>query len=104
MGQFRRISISQTWDLINHEGIELVDIRDPHAYAGGRIAGARHLDNSTLPDFLEATPRDRVVVVYCYHGHSSQGAAAFLNEQGFAEVYSMDGGFELWRLQYPVDA
>ncbi len=32
----------------------------------------------------------------CYHGISSQGAAQYLVNQGFEEVYSVDGGFEAW--------
>jgi thiosulfate sulfurtransferase len=36
-------------------------------------------------------------VVYCYHGQTSQGAAAYLLDQGFREVYSVIGGFERWR-------
>jgi rhodanese-related sulfurtransferase len=34
---------------------------------------------------------------------SSQSAAAFLNEKVFENVYSMDGGVELWRCQYPIE-
>jgi thiosulfate sulfurtransferase len=36
-------------------------------------------------------------VVYCYHGHTSLGAAAYLRENGFTDVVSLSGGFELWR-------
>jgi len=36
-------------------------------------------------------------------GHISQSAAAYLVNQGFSEVYSLDGGFELWRHTYPSD-
>ena len=39
----------------------------------------------------------------CYHGNSSQSAAAYLVGQGFSEVYSVDGGFELWRATYPEE-
>jgi thiosulfate sulfurtransferase len=41
------------------------------------------------------------VVVCCYHGNSSQSAAQFLVEQGFTEVYSLNGGFEQWKVSYP---
>jgi len=40
-------------------------------------------------------------VVCCYHGISSQQAAQFLISQDFTEVYSLDGGFTDWQLQYP---
>jgi thiosulfate sulfurtransferase len=81
---------------------QLVDIRDEQSYAAGHIEGARHLDNTTLQAFVEEADPDQPVIVYCYHGNSSQPAAAFLNERGFEDVYSMDGGFEVWRSQYPV--
>ena len=44
---------------------------------------------------------DAPLIVACYHGNSSQSAAAYLAHQGFSEVYSLDGGFELWRATYP---
>ncbi|MCV6069119.1 sulfurtransferase, partial [Escherichia coli] len=38
-----------------------------------------------------------------YHGISSQGAAQYLVNQGFEQVYSVDGGFEAWqRAQLPI--
>ena len=55
----------------------------------------------TLADFIAHADFDRPLIVACYHGNSSQGAAAYLAHQGFAEVYSLDGGFELWRATYP---
>ena len=42
-----------------------------------------------------------ITIVTCYHGNSSQSAAAYLVSQGFTDVYSLDGGFELWHARYP---
>ena len=50
-----------------------------------------------------AADLDQPLIVTCYHGHSSQSAAAYLVNQGFSDVYSLDGGFELWRHTYPAD-
>ena len=47
------------------------------------------------------TDRQQALVVYCYHGHSSQGASDYLAEQGFSSVVSLDGGFEHWRQAHP---
>ncbi|MGJ7456418.1 thiosulfate sulfurtransferase GlpE [Halomonas sp. RA08-2] len=79
----------------------LVDIRDPMSYAQGRIPGSRRLDNDSVGTFLDETPVKRPVVVVCYHGHSSQQAAAWLAGQGLAEVYSLDGGFTEWQRRHP---
>ncbi|AMD01250.1 MULTISPECIES: thiosulfate sulfurtransferase GlpE [Halomonas] len=81
--------------------LTLVDIRDPASFANGRIPGSLHLDNDSLPALLEAAPRGQPMVVICYHGHSSQQAADWLAGVGFAEVYSLDGGFTEWQHRHP---
>jgi len=43
---------------------------------------------------------DKPVVVVCYHGMSSQSAASYLNEQGFDDIYSLDGGYSAWSLAH----
>ena len=81
----------------------MVDIRDPQSFAVGHISGSRHIDNHSVADFIAAADLDAPLVVVCYHGNSSQSAAAYFIQQGFSDVYSLDGGFELWRSVYPAD-
>jgi thiosulfate sulfurtransferase len=102
MSEFKRISIEITYTMLQEGEVQLVDIRDEQSYRSGHIEGARHLDAASLQEFITEADPDRAVIVYCYHGNSSQPAAAFLNEKGFEDVYSMDGGFELWRARYPA--
>ena len=78
-----------------------VDVRDPASHQEARIPGSLLLNQSNLEDFLAATDRQQPLVVYCYHGHSSQGASDYLAEQGFHSVVSLDGGFECWRQAHP---
>ena len=102
MATFQRISIDEAKRLLD-ESCQLVDIRDPASWREAHIPGARHIDNDTLRDFLQEADRSRPLIVYCYHGNSSQSAAQYFAEQAFAEVYSMDGGFEAWRQQFPIE-
>lgn len=81
--------------------LQLVDIRDPLSFSHGHIPGSRHLDNTNVAELVEKTPGDMPLVVVCYHGHSSQQAASWLSEQGFGEVYSLDGGFVDWAHRHP---
>lgn len=78
-----------------------VDIRDPASHREARIPGCRHLTAPALQSFLAEVDRSRPLVVYCYHGNASLGAAAWLVEQGFQDVRSLAGGFELWRELHP---
>ena len=102
MSEFQRIAPERAHDL-REQGAVVVDIRDSQSFAQGHISGSRHLDNHSLADFIAHADFDKPLIVACYHGNSSQGAAAYLAHQGFSEVYSLDGGFELWRSVYPGD-
>jgi len=102
MSDFKRIGAEQAQKLRSEGGV-IVDIRDAHSFAEGHIPGSTHLDNHSLPDFIAAADLDQPLIVNCYHGHSSQSAAAYLAHQGFSDVYSLDGGFEGWRNQFPQD-
>ena len=104
MAHFERISVADAATLIAEASTVVVDVRDGESYAAAHIPGARHLDESGLADFIAGTDPTQPVIVYCYHGISSQGAAAFLNEQGLDRTYSLDGGFEEWRASQPVEA
>ena len=101
MNQFKHISISDTFAALQAGQVVIADIRDEQSFSSAHIDGAYQLNNGTLHQFMQNTPPDTPVVVVCYHGRSSQGAAQYLAEQGYDTVYSMDGGFESWRLQYP---
>ncbi|MBX2808724.1 MAG: thiosulfate sulfurtransferase GlpE [Cellvibrionaceae bacterium] len=95
MTTFDTISISKAQKLMQ-EGANIVDIRDHASYQTGHIEGATHLNNNNLQDFVETVDLDKPLIVYCYHGHSSQTAAQFLINQGFETVYSMRGGYAAW--------
>lgn len=74
-----------------------LDVRAADAYAAGHMDGARHIAFSNLGDIIGTTPRSKPVLIYCYHGHASQEFAQALSDFGFAEVYSLDGGYEAWK-------
>lgn len=96
MPSFKHIDISGTRAL-KEQGAAIFDIRDAVSFENGHIDGAVHLSNDNIQQIVTDTPTDCNVVIYCYHGISSQQAAQYFVSQGFAEVYSMDGGFEAWR-------
>ena len=102
MSEFKRIPPEQA-QALREQGAVVVDIRDQPTFANGHITGARHLDNQSVADFIRGADLDAPTVVVCYHGNSSQSAAAYLAGQGFSEVYSLDGGIELWRSTYPAE-
>ncbi|MBU2979850.1 thiosulfate sulfurtransferase GlpE [Alteromonas sp. C1M14] len=100
MSEFQHISIQDAAERL--EEFVIVDIRDPQSFAAGHMPTALNLNNENFADFLAATPPEKQVLVVCYHGVSSQQAANVIVQQGYETVFSMDGGFEAWKLTQPV--
>lgn len=97
---FKRISIEEAKALIDQGDVAIADVRDAGAHQASHIANAVNIQQDNVQAFLEANDKDKPLIVYCYHGHSSQGAAGYFAEQGYTQVYSIDGGYEAWRQKY----
>ncbi len=97
--RFLRIDVNEAWHLLQQTDLKplLLDIRDPSSFKAAHPKGAFHLSQETLPSFLAQTDEKQPILVICYHGHSSQGVAEYLANQGFKTVYSIDGGFSAWQ-------
>jgi thiosulfate sulfurtransferase len=100
MEQFQHISPQDTKVRLDKNEIKVLDIRDDQSFESGHIPNSFHLSNGNITQFMNENDFDTPVVVCCYHGISSQQAAQYLIHQGFQEVYSMDGGFEVWRTSF----
>jgi thiosulfate sulfurtransferase len=96
MSGVEEIECSRARELLA-SGCAFVDVRDGHSYESAHIPGALHLTDANVGTFIAAADKAKPVVVYCYHGHSSLGGAAYLMQHGFEKVYSLAGGYESWR-------
>ena len=103
MAPFQEIATGKVKEMLEQKNVNVVDIRDPASYSSGHIPTAVSVNDGNVQEFTEHTDKDTPLVVCCYHGISSQGAAAYFAEQGFKEVYSMTGGFEAWQSAYPSE-
>lgn len=103
MSSFQEIDVHKVREMLDHKNANIVDIRDPASYSSGHIATAFAVSDANVQEFTESTDKNKPLIVYCYHGISSQGAAAYFAQHGFNEVYSMAGGFEAWREVYADD-
>ncbi len=81
------------------QGWALLDVREPDEYAEGTIADAVHIPRGHLEAQIEGRLNDKTtpVVVFCAGGVRSAFAARTLQELGYQQVVSMDGGFGRWK-------
>jgi thiosulfate sulfurtransferase len=103
MKEIPEIAIEAAKKKLEQKDCIFVDVRDPGSYRAAHIPGAIHLHDGNVQEFLQNTDKEAAVVVYCYHGNSSLGAAAYFIENGFKNAASMRGGFEAWRQVYEYE-
>ncbi|MGA2001422.1 MAG: rhodanese-like domain-containing protein [Terriglobales bacterium] len=83
----------------------LVDVREESEYAKDHLPGAIHLGKGIIERDIEVKVPDTSaeVVLYCGGGFRSALAADNLQEMGYINVVSMDGGVREWREKnYPL--
>ncbi|USD65394.1 thiosulfate sulfurtransferase GlpE [Vibrio sp. SCSIO 43136] len=103
MESFQHIDVKAAQQMVAEQQAVMVDIRDPQSFAISHPSDAFHLTNDSIVEFMQQYDFEHPVLVMCYHGVSSQGAAQYLINQGFEQVYSVDGGFAEWQKhQLPV--
>ena len=81
------------------EGAVLLDVREPDEFEQGAVPGSVHIPRGNLePNVENRLPeKDAPVVVMCAGGVRSAFAAQTLQEMGYGDVVSMDGGFNRWK-------
>ena len=96
--QIREVNTADGEDLRNR-GWTLLDVREPDEFEQGAIPGAVFIPRGHLEAQVEGRipDKDAPVLVLCAGGVRSAFAARTLAELGYAEVASMDGGFNKWK-------
>ena len=83
------------------DGLVLLDCRERDEYDVVRIAGSRLMPMSEITQRVSELDGEQSseMVVMCHHGVRSRQVAAWLRQQGFANVRSMTGGIDRWSLE-----
>jgi glyoxylase-like metal-dependent hydrolase (beta-lactamase superfamily II) len=90
--------------VLNNEELFLLDVRTEDAYQDWKIEG-KNFSYLNVPYFdlldgveeiVDQLPKDSEIAVVCAKGGSSQMIAEMLDEEGFENVYSVEGGMKAW--------
>src|SRR5438445_13834280 len=81
------------------EKFVLVDVREESEWAKDHLPGAIHLGKGVIERDVEQRVSDlnAPVVLYCGGGYRSALAADILQQMGYRNVITMDGGIREWR-------
>ncbi|NTV71793.1 MAG: thiosulfate sulfurtransferase GlpE [Azonexaceae bacterium] len=92
---FRCISSREAIALMRAEPPPFVfDVRDMASYQKAHVDGAAHLSEDRLLAWMKRLPKDAPVLIYCYHGNASKVFAQMFVDFRYANVCSVDGGYE----------
>ncbi len=84
--------------------VQLLDVREPHEFAGSHIKNAVNIRGGLLAKQLDALKPNQPVAVYCGGGNRSSVGASILQKHGFKEVYNVVGGMRSWKAaKFPTE-
>lgn len=75
----------------------LIDVRVPVSYKTNTINGAINIPIDEIRKRTDEIPKDKKVVLFCNTGYTSYCASRILIQKGYNNVYSLCGGFELYK-------
>lgn len=100
----------QDWNaLISDPEVVLIDTRNNYEVQIGAFKGAINPDTDTFrefPDYVKTQldpNKHKKVAMYCTGGIRCEKSTAFLKEQGFDEVYHLQGGVLKYLEEIPVE-
>ena len=89
------------------EVLHFIDVREDHEFAKDHAKGARHLGKGIIERDVETQipNKSEAILLYCGGGYRSALAADALQQMGYTNVLSMDGGIRVWREKaYPLES
>lgn len=94
---------------VRDEGTVVLDVREPYEYRRGHVPGAANVPRGVLEfridglDVFEGLTDEarlkKPILVYCRSGKRAALATARLQEMGYSNVKSIEGGFKAWQAE-----
>lgn len=90
---YKTIDSNRAMELIE-DGAVVVDVRTSDEYKSGYIENSINIPVDNISDI--EYDKETVIIVYCASGMRSAEAAKILIQEGYTNVYNLDGGLINW--------
>ena len=104
MSDFKAIDV-QTLKrkLDGNDDLMLIDVREDKELEVCKINQAIHIPMGAVPKRLNDIDSNKPVVVMCKSGGRSAQVCQYLNENGYSNIYNLNGGITSWALEIDSD-
>jgi hydroxyacylglutathione hydrolase len=79
------------------EPLVVVDVRQAHEWAAGRLPEAKLIEAGALPEADLDLPHDRLIATHCGHGQRAATGLSVLEHRGYRNLAVITEGVDDWR-------
>ncbi len=93
------LSVADATQLINRRHAVVIDLRSADEYKQGHLPQAKNISLEAMqakPDQINKNKRTPILLI-CQRGKHASKAQAILKQAGYAEVFTLEGGLEMWQ-------
>lgn len=100
----KKISVEQAQQATDGKNTQFIDVRTEAEYRSGHALNAVNLPLDSLAQNLAKLDKTKPVYVICQTGRRSQKGAEILQQNGFTDLYNIEGGTSAWeKAGFPVE-
>ncbi|MFC5591641.1 rhodanese-like domain-containing protein [Sporosarcina soli] len=78
------------------EDMVIVDLREPELFSQSRVPSSINIPFEEIPSRYTELPNDKKIVFVCHTGRMGMESGNLLLENGFKQVYNLEGGIAKW--------
>lgn len=82
----------------------LIDVRTIDEYLLGNIPGSINIDYNSkeFESDIFSFDKGQKIILYCNTNNRSSKAASFLSQNGYSNIFILQGGFKVWFLDQKI--
>ena len=104
MSDFKEIDVKTLKNkLDDDDDFMLIDVREDKELEVCKIDQALHIPMGIVPARLNEIDSNKPVVIMCKSGGRSAQVCQYLNENGYSNIYNLNGGITSWALEIDPD-
>ena len=95
---FHRITVAEAKEMLQDDGVAVIDVREPHEYSRGHVPTATLIPVNSVFARKDELPKDKKIIFVCEVGQRSALASELAAAAGLPpeKIYKLEGGTSAW--------